>query len=277
MSPDLQALLARIPDHPLSPMLRTAVSEMLGIAERFTAKKSDLARSGTHTPQGQAQELAKALPDAIKDLSLARAPIDRAFADVLARRAAIKIKVPDANNFASAIERWAIQDYVSGLALGAREALAMTTTDRRILEAIVTAPPELSGFVGNLAPTFKKAEARYLEETHGADLKSIAEAEAVLAEASAAAQISRDKIQRTVGMRDREFAAVVAPIEKKIGAPWLIKDGARTMVCEVGADGLANYRLASAREISDGVFYKDSAAYQASRASSADAPSNGAG
>jgi hypothetical protein len=283
ISQDLQGLLTRIRDHhhALSQALSTAVTEMYGIKDRIAAKKSELARSGTHTAQGQVQELTKVLPGTLIDLLRARAPIEKAYSDNRARRAAIQIKSPDPNNFAAAIERWALQDYLSSLDPGQREALALTTTDRRILEAIVFAPPELSGFVGNLAPAFKKVEARYLEVTHSAELKSIAAAEAVMAEASAAAQIVRDQIQQTVGMNDREFAAVMEPIERKVGAPWLVKiKGGSGEILRVRPEkcGTAEFQTpATPEEIRDGVFYESDAAYQAARAPGEHGgPSNGA-
>jgi hypothetical protein len=271
-------------DHPNGPALRNAVVEMFGASERLAAKRAELVRSGKLTTQGLAQELSDALPAVVTAQTRARAPIEKALAEIKSRRAALQIKPADPNNLAAAIERLGIQGYLSGLEPGARQALALTTKDRRILEAIVSAPPELSGFVGTLAPTFKQVEERYLEDTHRDELRSIDDLESVVEAAVAASQTARNDIQSVVGLNNRDFNAIAGPIEMKANAPWLVKmKGQEDLVLRVRPEkrGTAEFQTnATQEEIRDGVYFEDEAAYQAARASTG-APSysatNGAG
>ncbi|WP_409192042.1 hypothetical protein [Bradyrhizobium sp. RDM4] len=63
-------------------------------------------------------------------------------------------------------------------------------------------------------------------------------------------------------MHDREFNALMSPIERSGGASWLLKitqgNGAELIqVVEVGEDGKASYREAKSSDISEGAYFKD--------------------
>ena len=75
------------------------------------------------------------------------------------------IKAIDPTNLAAALERQEMRAWLRTLDLNARQAIALTTTDRWVIEAMVTAPPELSGFEGDLARVVTEVEHRYLEMT----------------------------------------------------------------------------------------------------------------
>jgi hypothetical protein len=57
VSPRTASLIARLPDHPLAPAMRTAMIDGLAAAEQFADHKSTLARDGRMTPLGQRQAL----------------------------------------------------------------------------------------------------------------------------------------------------------------------------------------------------------------------------
>jgi hypothetical protein len=82
------------------------------------------------------------------------------------------------------------------------------------------------------------------------------------------ANVLRGDIAADSGLENREFEAEVKHVESGINAPWLRKDkdfdgNERIIVIDV-----ENHRgrVATPDEIRDGVFFKDLAEYQASRA-----------
>lgn len=261
MSPIKKQLRARVGDHAIG----TAIEAVLDAAERFAARKSAITLSPTLTELGKTQALKEAVPAFLKEFCVARRPIEKMAGELKARRAALVIKPLDRTDSVGAIERTETREWLRSLNLSDRRNIAMTTRDPQILEAML-AKPEMSGFTGNLAPMVDHARTRYLELTYGEEVRAIEATEAVLAEAAAAAQVAKDEIRRTSGENELTFNRLAEPIEKQFGAPWLLKNGDRVMVVEVGADGMANYRPAATDEIETGVFYKDAADFQAARA-----------
>jgi hypothetical protein len=259
--------LERVPDHPLKLVVKRSIIDAMTAADQFAAKKNELAKTGTLTERGQHQALRDSLVHQYgKDLARARDPITKARKDIKARRDALVIKAVDPANIAAALERQEIRAWLRTLDLNARQSVALTTKDRRVIEAMVTAPPELSGFDGNLARLAEQVEERYMELTYGDEIAAIKSMEAVVDEGDAAIGAARVLIQGVTDLDDRDFNLLMRPIEQKIGAPWLLKSNGsggveRVMVVEV-TNGVASYRDASANDLSTGVYYKDAAEYQ---------------
>src|SRR4051794_24496771 len=212
ISPHIQGFLDRVPDHSIAPVLKSSIVDALTAADGFAASKVELARAGTMTELGQRQALRDALVSNFgKTIGRARDPITKAKKEIQDRRAAMKIKAVDPSNIAAALERQEIRAYVRGLAPGDRQSLAMTTKDPRLLEAMVTAPPELSGFTSmkNFAQLIEQIEARYFELNYGPEIAAVQALEDVVAEADAAVQVARNSVQSTVGMDDRTFNQIM--------------------------------------------------------------------
>ncbi|MGH9562042.1 MAG: hypothetical protein ACRD3S_11370, partial [Terracidiphilus sp.] len=185
---------------------------------------------------------------------------------VKARRDALRDISVDKADLQGHIEKMELRTFLRSMSPQDRAQLVMSTEDIRFLEAMLTAPPELSGLTGVQRELADKIEARYIAMKHPDALAEIEEIEEAVAAAADIAQVARGQIRNTVDMSEREFEAVAGPVERKVGAPWLIKDGARTLVCEVDQSGVASYHAASEWELAEGVAYKDANEWRAARA-----------
>jgi hypothetical protein len=262
----LDGIDSRIPDHPLKATVKNSIINALSAAEKFAAKKAELERSETLTPRGRHQALLDSLVNQYgKDLVRARAPIAKARKEIESRRSALVIKEADPANLAAALERQEIRTWLRSLDLGQRQTMLATTTDRRILEAALAAPPELSGIAGNLAHLADQIEERFVEMIHGPEIASIKFTEALLDEGEAGLGVARVLTQGVTELNDREFESLMRPVEIR---PWLMRspgdDAVR--VVEVSPDGKsATYRRADENDIANGVYYRSNAEYFAAQ------------
>jgi hypothetical protein len=262
VSPRTQTLLDRLPkDHPLSPSMRSAMIAAAAASEGFAGHKIALASDGRMTELGQRQALRDALTaNHGKAWARANASVLKERKKITARRDALVIKAVDKTDLAAALERQEIRAWVRQLDLGVRQSVVLATKDRRILEAMLTAPPELSGIAGSSAAS--EIEARYLELTYPDELAAIEAMDGVVAEAEAALAVARNDLASVVDhLHPHEFDTLLKGID--VGRPWLI-DG-RRQVCETGADGKPHYRKANETDLADGVEYENFAAYKAAQ------------
>jgi hypothetical protein len=261
VSPRTKTLLDRVPDHPLAPSMRTAMIAALAASEQFSGHKIALASDGRMTALGQRQALTDALTGKYgKALARAKAPVVKARKEIEAERAALVIKPVDPANVAAALERQEIRAWVRTLDLGVRQSVVLATTDRRILEAVVSAPPELSGFAGDAALA-SKIEDRYIELTYPDKLASIEAKNDVVSEAEASMHIARNELRSVIDLHSHDFDELMRPVETL--RPWLMDDDRQ--VCEVGADGKPNYRPANETDLAHGVRYENFDAYKAAQ------------
>jgi hypothetical protein len=242
VSPRTQSLIARLPkNHPLAPAMKAAMIAAAAASEGFVGHRIALSADRRMTPLGQRQALQDALAgNHGKAWARAKASVVKARKEIEAERAELVIKPIDPANFAAALERQEIRAWVRQLDLGVRESVVLATKDRRILESVVSAPPELSGFAGDAALA-SKIEAHYVELVFPDKLASIEAKNDVVSEAETALAISRNELRSVVDMHPHDFDELMKPIE--IIQPWLMDDGKQ--VCEIGADGKPSYRLAT--------------------------------
>jgi hypothetical protein len=291
ISPRTQSLIDRLPkDHPLTPAMKAAMIAALTAGEQYAGYKIAIASDKRMTELGRHQALQDALTgNHGKAWARAKAPVVKARKEIKSRRSALVIKSVDPANLAAALERQEIRQWFRSLDLGVRQSVAVGTKDVRILEALVTAPPELSGILGPKAAA--EIENRYIELTYPDELASIEAADAVVKEAEEAVGIAYHELRIVLGAvvaevaegeRSRNllsgrvmshellsvaddhesskhrFDELMRPIE--IIRPWLI-DG-RRQVCETGADGKPTYRKATEADLADGVEYENFEAYK---------------
>jgi hypothetical protein len=235
----------------------------LDVAERFAARRTAIGLSPTLTAIGKQQAMRDALPTFLKELAKANLPIKKMRGEIKARRAALQVPQIDRTDTRGAIEDAEIRSWFSALDLDKRQAMAMTTTDARILRAIVNLP-DVAGLVGPLAPLVEQVKQRYVELTHSEENKSIEAMEAVAAEMSAAAQLAKDDIRRASGADEGTFDKIADPIEKEFAAPKLFreKDGhGHEQLYIIDLGGRENpARLATADEIAGGIVFESAAA-----------------
>ena len=259
--------------HPLTPAIKDAVIQAHTAAEAFAAKKAELASSGTLTPRGQHQALRDSLVhDYGKALARSRDPIRKAQREIKTRREALKVAAVDRTDVVGALDRQEIRSWLRTLDEGALVSLARTTSDKRILTAMIQAPPELSGLhkVKEAEYVAAEVERRYLEAQYPEELAALEDMQAVVDEGEAAIGVAQILMQSASELEDHQFEGLMRPIEQKIGAPWLLKNtrglGADQVeiiqVVEVGADGKGSYRDATATDIANGVYYSDFNAFK---------------
>jgi hypothetical protein len=70
-------------------------------------------------------------------------------------------------------------------------------------------------------------------------------------------------MQRATGLDDHGLNQLMKPIEAKLNAPWLKRDGARVVVIKPGESSVHE---ASPDELRDGIFFADYQAYREGRA-----------
>lgn len=258
---DAHVFLSRIPKHPRAEPVYAAVAEFAKIANDFTAAKASLKSGDRLTARGVNDALNDALPGYAARLAAARKPIDALAAEAKTRRAAMKVKEPDPANLAGAIQQQEIRSWLRSLEPIERARVLTATDDLRILEAALSAPPNLSGIdQGEIAD---RVEAKYLQIAHAAGLAEVAELERLAAEATAAALTARGELQRTSELDERSFTAKVGPAQSKAALPWCRRDGDRMLVVEIDDSGRASYRPATEWEAKAGVEYANLAEYNA--------------
>jgi hypothetical protein len=259
-----QSLLDRLPkDHPLAPSMRSAMIAAAAASEGFVGRRIALQSDGRMTPRGQQDALRESLTQNHgKQWARANASVLKARKEITARRDALVIKSVDKTDLAGALERQEIRAWVRQLDLGVRQSVVLATNDKRILEAVVSAPPELSGFDGSAALA-GKVEARYFELVFPDELAAIDAMDAVVSEAEASMHIARNELRSTLdnNMHQRDFDTLMAPIETV--RPWLLDDDKQ--VCETGVDGKPTYRPATENDRAFGVRYKNFEEYKAAQ------------
>lgn len=258
---NLEGLLARVTD----PKMRAAAAKSLAAAEKLAAKKTELARSGTLTEAGVRAALKDALPTIVREHQAAAAPIAKLAAQAKAKRDGLGVRSADPTTPAAVIEqanRAEIRAWLRTLPPAEMAQLAMSTEDARILESMLSAPPELVNLRGNQRDLAEKIEQRYLEMTFPAELAEAERLEQAAAEAADVAKVALNEIKAVADVDAHTFAQ----IEARIGAPWLIKNTNSVQVVDFGDDGKVNYRDASPAEIESGVYYKNETEWRAARA-----------
>jgi hypothetical protein len=251
------SLQDRVPKHKHSDTVKTAMAACLGVGERFAARRAELETSGKLTPAGVGAAMRDETSKALKDLVKAHAPIKSIADQAKARRDGLKVRAIDRTDVAGAIERMEIRQFMRGLDIGERRTVAMTTKDPRLLEAMLSAPPELSGFKESQPQLLADIEQRYFNLVHGTDLAAIDATEAVTAEGDAAYKVAASDIQRAAEIGEREFAALLGAAERKEGAPILMRttSGAVLRIFPDKQNVAGEFqRQATSDEIADGRF-----------------------
>jgi hypothetical protein len=262
MNPNHETLLARLPAHSKTAAVRAAAQAALLAADRYAERRNEMKASGQYTEPGVNAALRDLLPATIRSLQTARAPITALKREVAAKRDSLRRADPDKTDLAGALERGEIRQLFRTLPPTERQGLAMSTNDIRLLEALVTAPPELSGFTGNQSELIDQVEARYIALKHPAETAELEALEELVAEAEALVAVARVGIRDTANMEPRLFEAEAKKIE---AAVWLVGKPGEEQVCEPDANGQAIYRPATAVDIATGVRYASAAEYHAAR------------
>jgi hypothetical protein len=212
---------------------------------------------------------------AVRDLRDARAPINELQGKLDAKRKAVAMPKFDPSDIVGFLRR---QELRAALRMANAGQRTLLLEDENFADALLEQPPALSGLQPQQIGDDKDqgnqdfllveaAKKRRLESLFAPQFAEIEELEKTIAEANMIADIARVDLQSNSGMDSRVFAEFVKPVESKANAPWLRRDkdfdgNDRIIVVDV-----QNHRgrVATEREILDGKYYPDLAAYQADR------------
>ena len=239
--------------------LRAAVSAVFDIADEFLGRHAEIEKSTKFTANGKLAELSDAVrKEFAPRWRSVQQPIIAAMQGVESRSMALKRPAPDPANLAAALERQEIRAWLRGLSLEDRTQTALATKDDRIIEAILSAPAELSLFPADRFEHLVNVDRERRAGPAGAEL---AELQADIDEARSAIKVALGEAQRGSGMPFKLFSDVVD--NRRQGSPWLKRDGDKVVVITPGEG--SGSRSASAEDLALGKFYQDHAAYIADR------------
>lgn len=242
-----------------SESLRRSAEACFELADAIAARRAELDRSNKFTAEGKAAELADALRQEFSPkLRAAQLPIVNAMQDIDRRTRSLSLPAPDPANIAAALERQEIRAMLRAMPLLERSQLVFDTKDNRIIEAVLTAPCELSSIPPD---RFERLLNIQREKLHGQAVAEIKETQSDVDEARACIEVATGDIQRNSGIEEREFSKIVG--NEKQGAKWLKRDGDDRIVVIVPGESIAN--LATAQDVATGKFYLNFEEYNRDR------------
>jgi hypothetical protein len=272
MNQRTQQLLDRVPDHPAAAPVRKAIIDLLTTSDGFKTYAEEIAKDADRSPQGRRKGLVEALQKGFaRDLRDACKPLDAIKSQIDQLQARIKsrpVHSPNPTDVAGLLsallegqDRKEIRQIIRDLPPAERSAMVFTSTDPRIVEAVLQMPSEMSG----LPPDrYEALEKIYTEKNFAPELQKKAVLEELVAQVEGVHALARGEMQRTLGLDDHQFDQMMKPIELKLNAPWLKRDGDSVRVITPG--GVTAAHDASADELRDGVYYENFEAYRQARA-----------
>jgi hypothetical protein len=186
--------LDRHTTHPATAALRKAAEQCLAISQNFANQRDELERDGRLTLAGKREKLKEAYAGAEPRMRDARGPIDSAAKNLERLRGELKpvpVKQPDpVTEMRNAEIRAYLRSMPSSLD---RSAVILSNPTMR--DAALDQPAELSGVPQKDYEAAKLARDQQLsEELNGPKLRQIAELEAIIDEADAAAGIAQNDL-----------------------------------------------------------------------------------
>jgi len=228
--------------------LRNAADACFDLADALAARRAELNQSNKFTEQGRAAEIADALrAEFAPKLRAAQQPIVKAMQEAETRMRALSLPAPDPANLRQAIEHQEIRAMLRGMPLLDRTKLVFDTKDSRIIEAVLTAPCELSGLP---ADRFEVLMNKVREKLHGPAVAEIAKLQDDIDGARMCVTIATNEMKRESGIDGGEFSKIIG--NQNQGAPWLRRDGDRIIVVRPGE---STFPLANAQEVAMGKYY----------------------
>lgn len=258
MNQNAESLIARIPES--ASTARKAATLALNTAAEFARRRDEMRRSGTYTQSGVSQALRGALPDALKQIGLTRSTVEKMKREVNTKRAALLPTDADRSDLVGALDRQEARTFLRGLEPTERAVVLTKTTDLRLLQAAILAPPELTLGPNPDQEFISRVEARYAELTNPAAVAEATDIETTANELAAIVEVAQASLQQTSDLSAHQFAEEVRKCAGKI---WLVGDAGREQVVELDADGRATYRQASPDEVAAGVRYANADEYMA--------------
>ncbi len=264
---------------PGSPMakLERAYMTALDAVDSIDTFKETLAKSGELTPAGiAAASLKRGLTELAPTLKRSKLAIEAARNEAVKRREQIKLRPLDPSDIRAEIRQGEIRSFLRAMPEKERAEFINRQIDNiapEIAEAILMAPPELSGVAESQRTVLLD---RALEAQHGEAVREIVELERAVEVAERAVEAARDQIRvmnpqpqphgPPKELAPHEFNALAAPFESKVAAPWLRKfkdgDGEAIKRFELIDNPLipgkkdGAWRHATETDIAEGIFFE---------------------
>jgi hypothetical protein len=266
-------LLGKLERHPL----KATLAKALDLAENFQGDVEYLTLNKDLSPVGRDNMRRAKLRAAIRDLGDIRGPINEMQQKLDKKRAAVAIPPFDPKDVVGFLRRQELRATLRTMNTGQRE---LTLNDPAFADAMLEQPPILSGlflaedFKGTISPEIQRdrdivaaAKQKRLGNLFAPQLAEIDELEKTVSEANGIADLARVDLKLHSGMDDRVFDEFVKPVEAKVGAPWLVKNGDAVIRVRPELKGTPGLNQpATSDEIRDGVYFESEAAFLASRA-----------
>ena len=211
MSAVSDTVLSRIKG-PGSERAKEAATAVFGQVSKLEARKAELDADKTLSPEGRRIKLAEFVKtDLAKHLAWAAKPIRTTLAESQVKRDAFVIPTPDRTDPVAEMRRAEMRTYVRSLQPGERMSAVF---DPAMAEAVLDAPPALSGFKGDNAAAFVGQITDYRrEQLFGAKLKALDAADSPYTEANNAVSIVHRELQQASGLHPAEFDNLVKTFE----------------------------------------------------------------
>lgn len=193
--------LRRIPERATT--LRSHVQDAFVILENYHAEAAKIRGNKNLTPAGQLDYMQKLTTGKIAEsLSAIGQRIDGPLADIKSARIGLRKEIVKSENHSEA-RKQEVRAYLRSLEHPERVRLAMESDDTLIREAIVNAPPFLSGLQQDI---YDRVVDAFVEQQHPERIKTFDENEGPLLEAAAALKTIREEIERDVSATARVAA-----------------------------------------------------------------------
>jgi hypothetical protein len=272
-NPRNHQLLSQISE--TNPFKKTVVPRAFDIGRDFEMDAEAVGLDRRLSPEGKQDKAQGHLRKALRDLRDLQKPLDEYHAKTEAMRATAKRPAYDKTDIVGALNRREFRDRSVLMTSGQRAGkMSGPTRSVAFLDAVLEFEddPWMSGidvFNPNELEIYEMAKQERLRDFHGSLLDTVAERDSAEKEVrDLIINVVRNDIQGDSGLERADFERFAKPIESKVGAPWLRRDKDVNGNEVIIVVDLENHRgrIASPDEQRDGVFFKDFAEYQASRA-----------
>jgi hypothetical protein len=259
-------LLGKLERHPL----KKALARALDAAEIFAGDAEYISLNDGLSPKGRDDARRSKLRAAVRDNRDARGPLNEMKTTLDKKRKAVTLPPLDPADVVGFLRRQELRATLRTMDAGQRALLLSGAgSDPAFVDAMLEQPPLLSGLLPGEDFIVTAAKEQRLGSLYGPQLAEIEELETTIAEANGIFDLALVDLKLHSEMDDRTFAEFTAPIMARKNAPWLKRDkdiNGNEVIRVFDPKNHAAFPIASADQRSDGVFFKDFAEYEASRA-----------
>ena len=196
--------------------LERAYLDAIDTPVKVSARHTELKQSGKYTAAGVTDQLKPTAIETVRPLRKAQHAISRARKEVEARRSKMKLKEPDASDLKSELQRQEIRSWLRSLPQAERDRIFNGGGDRvdpGIAEAVLFAPPELSGVARSNITLMKD---RLLEAQFPGESEELAEIEQAIALTERAVNVCTDEIVKEIGMTKEQLSKLAEPVVREV-------------------------------------------------------------